>query len=408
MEISLKAIKGSVTAAKGFTAAGVHCGVRKNRTKPDLALIYSEKECNAAGIFTKNKVKGAPVTETIKNLQDGRAQVIVVNSGNANTCTPDGPEKAREMCRLAGAALGLPDSSVIVASTGVIGEILPIKPVAEGIKAAAAALSVKGGDDACTAIMTTDTRRKQRAYSFMLGGRECRMGAIAKGSGMIHPNMATMLCFITTDAAVTSEALKKALADVAEDTFNMVSVDGDTSTSDMVCILANGEAGNDPIDGTGPDYEIFVSVLRRICTETARSIAADGEGATRLLECTVKGAPDKGCAVKVAKSVICSSLFKAAMFAPDANWGRILCAVGYADAEFDASKITVELSSEKGSVTVCRNSMAAPFSEDEAAKILSAAEIKIDIGLDQGEASATAWGCDLTYDYVKINGSYRT
>ncbi len=404
----MQKISGGVTAPKGFAAGGIHCGVRGSSEKKDLAMIYSETPCAAAAVYTQNKVYGAPITVTRANIADGRAQAMVCNSGNANTCNADGVEKAEKMCKLAGAALGLSADDIIVASTGVIGQVLPIEPIEKGIAALAPLLSAAGGTDAAEAIMTTDTEAKEEAYEIEIGGKTVRIGAMAKGSGMIHPNMATMLGFLTTDAAISAELLQKALKLAVDDTFNMVSVDGDTSTNDMVAVLANGMAGNTPITEEGPEFGLFLSVVREICTSMAKKIAGDGEGATKLVECTVTGAPDLPLAKAIAKSVITSSLTKAAMFGADANWGRILCAIGYTEGDFAVDTIRVEISSAKGSILVCENGAGVAFDEDKAKEILLQEEIHIEIGMGQGDAQATAWGCDLTYDYVKINGDYRT
>lgn len=404
----MKKISGGVTAPKGFTAGGVHCGVRGSSTKKDLAMIYSETPCAAAAVYTQNKVYGAPITVTRANIANGTAQALVCNSGNANTCNADGVEKAEKMCELAGAALGLPAGDIIVASTGVIGQVLPIAPIEKGIAALAPVLSVEGHADAAEAIMTTDTKAKEEAYEIEIGGKAVRIGAMAKGSGMIHPNMATMLGFLTTDAAISTELLQKALKLAVDDTFNMVSVDGDTSTNDMVSVMANGMAGNAPITQEGPEFALFLSVVREICMSMAKKIAGDGEGATKLVECTVTGAPSLPLAKAIAKSVITSSLTKAAMFGADANWGRILCAIGYTEGDFAVDCIRVDLSSAKGSILVCENGAGVEFDEEKAKEILLEEEIHIEIDMGQGGAQATAWGCDLTYDYVKINGDYRT
>lgn len=404
----MKKISGGVTAPKGFTAGGIHCGVRGSSTKKDLAMIYSEAPCTTAAVYTQNKVYGAPITVTRANIADGRAQAMICNSGNANTCNADGVEKAEKMCELAGAALGLSAGDIVVASTGVIGQVLPMEPIEKGIAALAPLLSAEGGTDAAEAIMTTDTEAKEEACEIEIGGKTVRIGAMAKGSGMIHPNMATMLGFLTTDAAISAELLQKALKLAVDDTFNMVSVDGDTSTNDMVAVLANGMAGNAPITEEGPEFELFLSVIREICTSMAKKIAGDGEGATKLVECTVIGAPSLPLAKAVAKSVITSSLTKAAMFGADANWGRILCAIGYTEGDFAVDTIRVDISSAKGSILVCENGAGVAFDEDRAKEILLQEEIHIEIGMGQGDAQATAWGCDLTYDYVKINGDYRT
>ncbi len=406
--MNLIPIEGGVCAAKGFQAAGVHCGIRKNRSKKDLALIYSQTECAVACTYTQNKVFGAPITVTRKHVANGKAKAIICNSGNANTCNANGVEIAEKTCALTAEALGISKEDVVVASTGVIGQPLSIEPIAAGLPVLASQLSVQGSTDACEGIMTTDTYPKECAYAFSLEGVECHIGAIAKGSGMIHPNMATMLAFVTTDVAIAPALLQKAVSEVVDDTFNMVSVDGDTSTNDMLSVLANGLAGNPVITEETPAYQDFKQALFAVCENVSKKLAGDGEGATKLLECTVRHAPDKTTAKKIAKSVICSSLFKAAMFGADANWGRILCAIGYTDAAFDISKIAVDLSSKAGCIHVCENGAGVPFSEETAKIVLSEEEIHVDIDMNDGSAYATAWGCDLTYDYVKINGDYRT
>lgn len=403
----MKQISGGVCAAKGFTASGVHCGIRKNRTKKDLALIFSEKKAAAASVYTTNLVKGAPITVTKNNIADGCAQAVICNSGNANTCNANGIEIAEEMCVLISKELGISEKDVIVASTGVIGQTLDITPIANGIPELVKGLKAET-DDAAEAIMTTDTVEKIVSYSFEIGGRECRIGGIAKGSGMIHPNMATMLVFVTTDCAISSDMLQKALSEDVKSSFNMVSVDGDTSTNDMVSVMANGLAGNDEITAEGADYDEFCKALNAVTTHLCRMIAGDGEGATKLLECIVTGADKKETAVTVAKSVICSSLFKAAMFGADANWGRVLCAIGYSGADVDVTKIDVSFKSAAGQVDVCKNGAGIDFSEEIAKEVLTEKEIQVLIELNSGSFDATAWGCDLTYDYVKINGDYRT
>ena len=401
-------IEGGVCAPKGFVAGGLHCGVRKNKDKKDLAMIACETPCTAAAMYTQNKVFGAPIAVTREHLKDGTAQAVVCNSGNANTCNADGVQKAKAMAALAAEALGLTPKDIIVASTGVIGQPLDLTPIEQGIRTLAPQLSKEGGLAAAQAIMTTDTIHKEVAVEFELDGKAVRIGAIAKGSGMIHPNMATMLSFITTDVAIDREPLALALREVVQQSYNMISVDGDTSTNDMVAILASGLAGNPRIQGEGPALEKFIAALKQVCVKIAKLLAGDGEGATRLLECLVTGAPDAACAKTVAKSVICSSLFKTAMFASDANWGRILCAIGYADAQFSVSTIDVTLSSVKGSVQVCKDGFGVEFSEEKAKEVLLEKEIQIRIDMKQGDGKATAWGCDLTYDYVRINGDYRT
>lgn len=401
-------VAGGVCAAAGFKANGMHTGLSKNPTKNDVGVIYSEKSCTAAAVYTQNKVKGAPILVTKSNLSDGKAQAVIVNSTNANTCNADGEEKAQKMCELAAKAMGIKAQDVIVASTGVIGQVLNIAPIEANIEALAKGLSGDGSDRCATAIMTTDLRKKEFAVEFELGGKTCHIGGIAKGSGMIHPNMATMLCFITTDVAVSGEMLQKALSFVTKKTFNRVSVDGDTSTNDMACVMANGMAGNAEITHDNDDFIIFQNHLYIIMMCLSKEIARDGEGATKLLECICTGAPEENTAEVVAKAVITSSLFKAAMFGADANWGRVLCAIGYADAEFDINKVDVALASAVGKVDVCKNGAGINFSEEIAKTILSESEIQILIDLKSGDETAVAWGCDLTYDYVKINGDYRS
>lgn len=400
-------IKGGVCAAKGFTANGVHCGIRKNKSKRDLSLIVSDTKATAAAVYTQNLVKGAPLTVTKNNISDGFAQAIICNSGNANTCNSNGIEIAEEMCALVAKETGINAKDVVVASTGVIGEVLDINPIKNGIPEL-----VKGlGDNSLLAaegIMTTDTKVKEIAVSFEIDGKECRIGGIAKGSGMIHPNMATMLVFITTDCAISSDMLQKALGEDIVDTFNMTSVDGDTSTNDMVTILANGKAGNTEITEDNEDFKIFAKALNTITVYLCRNIAADGEGATKLVECVVTGAKSKEQAKLSAKSVICSSLVKAAMFGSDANWGRVLCALGYGVSDLDPNGVDVSFKSAKGEIPVCVNGAGIPFSEEKAKEILLENEVEILVNLNSGDFNATAWGCDLTYDYVKINGDYRT
>ena len=404
----MKMIEGGVTAAQGFVAGGIHCGVRKNKSKPDLAMIYSEAPCAAAAVYTQNLVKGAPILVTQKNIADGAAKAVICNSGNANTCNADGEEKAQAMCDLTAQALGIAPQDVVVASTGVIGQVLPIEPIAAGIPELVQALSADGSHAAATAIMTTDTIAKEAAAEVEIGGKTVKVGGISKGSGMIHPNMATMLCFVTTDCAISPAMLDKAIHQVTEKTFNMISVDGDTSTNDTFAILANGAAGNPEITAPGPDYDAFAQALEAVCRQLSKLMAGDGEGATKLLICRVNGAADLSMARTVSKSVICSTLFKAAMFGADANWGRVLCAIGYSGAAVDVNKIDVSFRSAKGQVDVCQNGAGIPFSEEKASQVLSEHEIEILVHLHLGEASAEAYGCDLTYDYVKINGDYRT
>ena len=404
----MKMMEGGVTAAQGFVAGGIHCGVRKNKSKPDLAMIYSEKPCTAAAVYTRNLVKGAPILVTQKNLADGTAKAVICNSGNANTCNADGVEKAEAMCQLAAKALGIAPQDVVVASTGVIGQVLPLEPIQEGIPELVKTLSPEGSLAAATAIMTTDTIPKEAAVQVEIGGKTVTLGGISKGSGMIHPNMATMLCFVTTDCAISPEMLQRAIHQVTETTFNMISIDGDTSTNDTFAILANGAAGNQEITAPGPDYDAFVEALEAVCRKLSKLMAGDGEGATKLLICQTEGAATLDAARTVAKSVICSTLFKAAMFGADANWGRVLCAIGYSGAAVDVNKIDVSFRSAKGRVDVCKNGAGIPFSEAEASLELGEREIEILIHLHMGQERAEAYGCDLTYDYVKINGDYRT
>ena len=404
----MKMIDGGVSAAKGFTAAGIHCGIRKNKDKKDLSLILSEVPASAAAVYTTNLVKGAPLVVTKENISNGVAQAVICNSGNANTCNANGIEIAKAMCSLVERATGVSASDVVVASTGVIGLPLEIEPIESSIDLLVSSLSKDGSDAAAEGIMTTDTAKKEIAIEFEIGGKVCRMGGIAKGSGMIHPNMATMLVFITTDVSISSEMLQTALSSDIKNTFNMISIDGDTSTNDMVTVLANGMAGNEEITSEGADFDAFMKALNTVNVWLCQRIAGDGEGATKRLECRVTGAADDETAKTVAKSVICSSLTKAAMFGADANWGRVLCAIGYSGAAVDVNKIDVSFISPAGEIEVCRNGAGVPFSEEIAKKILLESEITIAVELNSGDASATAWGCDLTYDYVRINGDYRT
>ncbi len=401
-------ISGGVCAAKGFTANGIHCGIRKNPEKRDLALVYSEKRAAAAAVYTTNKVKGATLLVTRRHLADGCAQAIVCNSGNANTGNHNGPQVAEGMAALAARAMGIEPADMVVASTGVIGLPMDLAPIEAGMPALAAGLSRDGGDFAAQAIMTTDTVPKQAAVRFEVGGVPCRLGGMAKGSGMIHPNMATMLVFLTTDCAISPVMLQKALSENVKRTFNMLSVDGDTSTNDTVCVLANAMAQNPPVKTEGPDFDAFSRALDAVMVQLCRAIAADGEGASKLLECRVTGAKDEHAARLAAKSVICSSLVKSAMFGADANWGRVLCAVGYSGIQADLDHIDIVFSSRAGDILLCRDGTGVDFSEEEAKKILSEDEIDILITLRDGDGAATAWGCDLTYDYVHINGDYRT
>lgn len=403
----LKEIQGGVCAAKGFKANGVHCGIRKNKTKRDLALIYSETVATAAAVYTKNLVKGAPLTVTKNNIADGKAQAVICNSGNANTCNANGIEIAEQTCELVAKELGISAKDIVVASTGVIGQPLDITPIANGVAPLVQGLG-NNSEYACEGIMTTDTVKKEIAFAFSVGDKVCHIGGIAKGSGMIHPNMATMLVFVTTDCKISAGMLQKALSKDVQDSFNMVSVDGDTSTNDMVSVLANGMAENAEITSEGEDFDTFCEALAAVTKYLCRKIAGDGEGATKLLECRVDGAKDETTAKIVAKSVICSSLFKAAMFGADANWGRVLCAIGYSGADVDVNKVDVSFRSAKGEITVCVNGAGVEFSEEKAKEILLEKEIEVLISLHSGNGEAVAWGCDLTYDYVKINGDYRT
>ena len=401
-------IPGGVVAAKGFQASGEHLGIRKNRTKRDTALVVSDVPCAAACCYTRNLVQGAPIAVTRANVANGHAQAIICNSGNANTCNSNGVEIAEGMCALVHQHTGVPANDVIVASTGVIGQEMTLDPFISGMAKLAAALRPTGGQDAAEAIMTTDTVAKEVAVEFTLDGKTCRVGGISKGSGMIHPNMATMLCFVSTDAAITPACLQAALDDVVKDTFNMLSIDGDTSTNDMVSVLANGMAGNETVADQGAPYETFKSALFQVCAKLCRIMAKDGEGATKLLTCTVTGAKDQLTAKLVAKSVICSSLLKAAIFGSDANWGRVLCAIGYSGADVEVTKIDVQFVSRAGIIPVCTAGSGIQFDEGAAKKVLSEDEIDVAVQLNSGKETAIAWGCDLTYDYVKINGDYRT
>ncbi len=398
----MKGIEGGITAAAGYRTGAVHSGIRGNQAKKDLAIIVSDVPCQAAAVYTSNIVKAAPLHITKQHLADGQAQAIVINSGNANACAPRGEENAKREAMAAARLLGLKPEAVLVASTGVIGQELPI----EVIESAAGQI-VLGTDSADTAraIMTTDTKIKQVAVEFELDGKTVHLGGIAKGSGMIHPNMGTMLCFVTTDAAISHEALQAALSKTVKTTFNRISVDGDTSTNDMCIVLANGLAGNREITGTDP---VFDQALETVMRELAVMIASDGEGASRLIVSTVVNARDEQQAETLAMSVASSSLFKAAIFGSDANWGRVLCAMGYSGAEFDPEKGDVTFHSEAGSITVARDGRGLPFDEDLAKQILSRDQVQVIMNLHEGSASVTCWGCDLTYEYVKINGDYRS
>ena len=406
----LKEISGGVCAAKGFTASGIHCGVKAGSSpdKNDLALILSEKECAAAAVYTLNRVKAAPIYVTMDHLEDGVAWGVVANSGNANACCPMNHENAQAMCEAAAQATGREAGDFVVASTGVIGQTINIGAIQAGLPQAAAALSADGSDRAATAIMTTDTVKKEIAVCVEIGGREVKIGAIAKGSGMIHPNMGTMLAFVTTDCAITHEMLSEALHEVVARTFNRVTVDGDTSTNDMCVVLANGMAGNAQIEWKDEDFAAFQGALDYVCRHLARAIAGDGEGASKLVTCRVVGARSEESAERLAKAVVGSSLVKAAMFGADANWGRVLCAMGYSKAPFRPEHVDISFQSAAGDIPVCRQGDGLAFDEDKAKEVLSQKEVIIAVDLHEGDESAECWGCDLTYDYVKINGDYRT
>ena len=408
MMTDIRYIDGGVCAARGFRAAGTACGIKGKIDKKDLALIVSDTVCSAAAVYTSNKVKGAPLKVTKDNISDGRAVAIICNSGNANTCAPNGETLALKTCELAASAIGAEKEDIVVCSTGVIGQELSIEPFERGIPELAKNLKSDGSAEAAEAIMTTDTVPKEVAVEFSVGGTVCRIGGIAKGSGMINPNMATMLSFITTDAAISPELLDAVLREDVKTSYNQICVDGDTSTNDTTVVLANGMAGNDVIDGDGEALEIFRKALSMVTVHLSKKLARDGEGATKLIECRVKGAADDSQARAISKTVIASDLLKAAMFGADANWGRVLCAIGYAPGEFSTENIDVDMSSKAGSIAVCRGSRHNEYSEEEASKILSEEEIVISVDMHQGGGSAVAWGCDLTYDYVKINGDYRS
>lgn len=401
-------INGGVCAPKGFVANGIHCGIRKNKSKRDLALIVSQTVCTAAAVYTQNLVFGAPIAVTKESLANGYAKAVICNSGIANTCNADGVEKARAMRDITAKALQISADDIIIASTGVIGQPLNLEPVVSGMDRLVKGLSVSGSDFAAQAIMTTDTRKKEYAVEFEINGKTCKIGAIAKGSGMICPNMATMLCFITTDTAIARPMLKTVLEAAVADSFNMLSIDGDTSTNDMASIMANGQAGNACIEDEGKAYEVFQCALTALCVKVAKEMARDGEGATKLIECVLSGATDENAAKVMAKSVINSALVKTAMFGADANWGRVICAMGYAGVWLDVNSVAIAFKSAGGTVAVCANGAALAFSEEEAAKVLAEAEIIIDITLKDGDGCACAFGCDFSYDYVKINGDYRT
>ena len=401
-------INGNVTAPKGFKASGIYCGIRKNKSKMDLALVFSEKPCQAAACYTLNKVKGAPIYVTQENLKNGSANALICNSGNANTCNADGEEVAKKTCKSLADELNISPEDIIIASTGVIGQPLNVEAIISGIPKLVKSLDENGGGDAAEAIMTTDLAKKEIAVEFEIDGKKVKIGGIAKGSGMINPNMATMLCFLTTDCAVSDKMLSKALSASVKDSFNMVTVDGDTSTNDMVSIMANGQAENKIIDSENENYKAFKNALDYVMIYLSKCIAADGEGATKLLECNVVNAKDEQTAKIIAKAVVASSLVKAAMFGSDANWGRVLCAIGYAPVETDITKTDILFKSEKGEILVCENGAGVAFDEEKAKKILLEKTVEIIVSLKEGSAKSTAWGCDLTYDYVKINGDYRT
>lgn len=415
--MEIKNIDGGICAPKGFKANGIYCGIKKPanddpsiKHKNDICVYKSDVLCNTAAVYTQNKVKGAPILVTKANLEksSNKSIAVIANSKNANTCNADGIEKADMMCKLLAKELNVPQEQIVVASTGVIGQVLPIEPIKEGIPELVKGLDYNKNEEAATAIMTTDTVKKEYAVQFEIDGKICTIGGMAKGSGMIHPNMATTLNFITSDCEISSKLLQEALSEIVKVTYNCLSIDGDTSTNDMVVLMANGMAENKEITDNTAEFEIFKSALYEVMANLTRMLAKDGEGATKLIECITSGAKDKDTAITVAKSVVCSSLFKAAVFGEDANWGRILCAIGYAKADFDINKVDVDIKSENGTVNVCSNGAGVEFSEEKAAKVLEADEIFVLINLNDGNDEATAWGCDLTYDYVKINGDYRT
>ena len=407
----MKFIEGGVCAAQGFKAAGIHVGVKTHNTnKKDVALIVSDVDCSASAVFTKNVVKAAPIHVDRKHLENGKARAIVANSGNANACAPNGEENAIKMCQAAAKAIGCDPADVLVSSTGVIGQTINVKVIEDGMPELYASLNstIEASDAAAHAIMTTDTVKKEVAVETTVGGKTVRMGGIAKGSGMIHPNMGTMLCFLTTDCAISPEMIKSALLETVNVSFNRISVDGDTSTNDSCIVLANGLAGNKEITEKNEDYAAFLEALQALCIELAKKMASDGEGAKHLITCTVTGAADEQTAETVAKSVISSTLTKAAIFGADANWGRVLCAMGYSGAEFDPDKVDVHFTSAAGDIAVCEKGRGLNFDEDLAKKILTEHDIEINITMGEGAARCTCWGCDITYDYIKINGDYRT
>ncbi|MDD5931010.1 MAG: bifunctional glutamate N-acetyltransferase/amino-acid acetyltransferase ArgJ [Oscillospiraceae bacterium] len=407
----MKFIEGGVCAAQGFRAAGVHMGVKTHNTsKKDVALIVSDVECAAAAVFTKNAVKAAPIHVDREHLKNGRAKAIIVNSGNANACAPNGEENAKRMCAAAAKAIGCAVEDVLVSSTGVIGQTINIELIENGVPALYEMLesSAAASDAAAHAIMTTDTVKKEVAVETEVGGKRVVMGGIAKGSGMIHPNMGTMLCFLTTDCAISSEMIRAALLETVGVSFNRISVDGDTSTNDSCIVLANGKAGNAEITEKGEDYAAFLEALQTLCIALAKAMASDGEGAKHLITCTVKGAKSEAAAETIGKSVISSTLTKAAIFGADANWGRVLCAMGYSGEDFDPDRVDVHFASAAGDIAVCRQGRGLSFDEDLAKKILSEHDVEIHITMGEGSAACTCWGCDITYDYIRINGDYRT
>ena len=407
----LNFIEGGVCAAQGFRAAGIHVGVKTHAAwKKDVALIVSDVDCAAAAVFTKNVVKAAPIHVDKAHLADGKARAIIANSGNANACAPHGEENAEKMCAAAAKAIGCKAEDVLVSSTGVIGQTINIQAIEDGVPELYGALarSAEASDAAAHAIMTTDTVKKEVAVETTVGGKTVRMGGIAKGSGMIHPNMGTMLCFLTTDCAISPEMIRTALLETVNVSFNRISVDGDTSTNDSCIVLANGLAGNETITAKGPDYDAFLEALQALCMELAKKMASDGEGAKHLITCNVQGAKDEAQAETVSKSVISSTLTKAAIFGADANWGRVLCAMGYSGVEFDPDKVDVHFASAAGDIAVCEKGRGLDFDEELAKKILTEHDVEINITMGEGEATCTCWGCDITYDYIKINGDYRT
>ena len=405
----MKFIDGGVCAAQGFQAAGIHVGVKtRNKDKKDLALIVSDCDCNAAAVYTKNVVKAAPLHVTKDNISNGRARVVLCNSGNANACAPNGEKHAEQMCKAIGELLNICESDVIVASTGVIGQELPINVIEGGLSDLVSKLSYEGSDAAASAIMTTDLTKKELAVEVEIDGKTVKIGGIAKGSGMIHPNMGTMLAFVTTDCAISSSMAQKALIDATNISFNRVSVDGDSSTNDMLSLLSNGLAGNSEITEPGKDYDVFANALNILCIELAKMIAADGEGATHLITCHVYGAKTELDAEILSKSIITSSLVKTMIFGADANFGRVLCAMGYSGIDFDQYNVDIAFESDGGYIDVCKKGRGLAFDEVLAKKVLSERDITITANINSGSAQCTCWGCDMTYDYVKINGDYRS